>query len=82
MGLNERQIDIIANATAKKDYYLTSPMGARLFSLALGPIALALCGSGSVDDQKLLAKIKSSGVSELFSEFIKEKAGGADESNF
>jgi type IV secretion/conjugal transfer VirB4 family ATPase len=82
MGLNDRQIDIIANATSKKDYYVTSPAGARLFSLALGPIALALCGSSSVDDQKMLAEIKGKCASDLFSEFVRAKAGGAHESNY
>jgi type IV secretion system protein VirB4 len=58
MGLNERQIDIIAQATPKREYYLTSPVGNRLFELALGPVALVLCASSSVNDQKLVSSIK------------------------
>jgi len=38
-GLNERQIGIIARATPKRDYYLQSAAGNRLFELGLGPIA-------------------------------------------
>ena len=53
-GLNDRQIEIIARATPKRDYYLQSPVGHRLFELGLGHIALALCGSSSKDDQKLI----------------------------
>ncbi len=44
-GLNERQIELIARATPKRQYYLQSARGDRLFELGLGPIALALCGA-------------------------------------
>ena len=36
LGLNARQIDLIANATPKRDYYFVSRDGARLFELGLG----------------------------------------------
>ena len=43
-GLNDRQIDIIAQAQAKRDYYYQSPLGNRLFQLDLGEVARAfLC---------------------------------------
>lgn len=41
LGLNEREITIIARATPKRHYYLKSPSGSRLFELGLGPIALS-----------------------------------------
>jgi type IV secretion system protein VirB4 len=44
-GLNDRQIELISRATAKRHYYLQSARGNRLFELGLGPIALALCGA-------------------------------------
>lgn len=53
-GLNERQIGIISKATPKRDYYYQSPLGARLFELGLGPVALAFCGSSTPADQKLI----------------------------
>lgn len=53
-GLNERQIDLIATAIPKRDYYLQSAAGNRLFELGLGPTALALCGSSSPATQKLI----------------------------
>ena len=40
-GLNARQIDLIAGATPKRDYYLVSRDGCRMFELGLGPAALA-----------------------------------------
>ena len=49
-GLSDRQIDIIAEATPKRDYYYVSPLGRRLFQFALGPAALAFIGAGSKED--------------------------------
>jgi type IV secretion system protein VirB4 len=54
-GLNERQVAIIASAVRKRQYYLVSPAGRRLFSLDLGPIALSFVGAGSKED---IARIK------------------------
>ena len=49
-GLSDRQIDILAEATPKRDYYYVSPLGRRLFQFALGPAALAFIGAGSKED--------------------------------
>jgi type IV secretion system protein VirB4 len=53
-GLNERQIEILSVAAPKRDYYAQTARGNRLFELGLGPVALALCGASSPDDQKLI----------------------------
>ncbi|WP_425409993.1 conjugal transfer protein TrbE [Hyphococcus sp.] len=60
-GLNPRQVEIIARATPKRDYYFQSPLGARIFELGLGPVALAFCGSSSPADQKLMDQIIETG---------------------
>jgi type IV secretion/conjugal transfer VirB4 family ATPase len=52
-GLNDAQIAIIASATSKREYYFTSPLGNRLFSLNLGDVGLAYCAATSSDDQLL-----------------------------
>ena len=44
MGLNSRQIDMMATAIRKRQYYYTSPLGRRLISLGLGPVALSFAG--------------------------------------
>ena len=44
-GLNDTQIELVARAAPKRQYYLQSSRGNRLFELGLGPIALALCGA-------------------------------------
>ncbi|EIZ77478.1 CagE TrbE VirB component of type IV transporter system conserved region [Novosphingobium sp. Rr 2-17] len=56
-GLNERQIELIAGATPKRHYYLQSRAGNRLFELALGPVALALCGASDPDTQSLIDRL-------------------------
>ncbi|MER8595931.1 MULTISPECIES: conjugal transfer protein TrbE [unclassified Mesorhizobium] len=56
-GLNDRQIEIIARAIPKRDYYCQSRRGNRLFELGLGPIALALCATSSKSDQAAIGRI-------------------------
>ena len=55
-GLNARQIELISRATPKRDYYYQSPLGARVFDLGLGPIALAICGASGPVDQERISK--------------------------
>jgi type IV secretion/conjugal transfer VirB4 family ATPase len=74
IGLNERQINIIARAIPKREYYLSSPVGNRLFDLALGPVALALCASSSINDQKLVSNIKHNhGHQNFWHQFLQTK---------
>jgi type IV secretion system protein TrbE len=56
-GLNARQIQIIATATPKRDYYYQSSIGNRLFDLGLGPVALSICGASSPDDHAMMDRI-------------------------
>ncbi len=49
MGLNPRQIEILATATPKRQYYYVSENGRRLYDLALGPLALAFVGASDKD---------------------------------
>jgi len=44
IGLNRRQIQILATALPKRQYYVLSPLGRRLISLGLGPAALSFVG--------------------------------------
>ena len=49
-GLNDREIQIIAQAIPKQDYYYHSQLGRRLFSLDLGELSKAfLCVSQKTD---------------------------------
>ena len=56
MGLNARQIEILATAIPKRQYYYVSENGRRLYDLALGPMALAFVGAS---DKESVATIKS-----------------------
>ena len=41
LGLNDRELSVLARAAPKRDYYVKSPLGSRLVRLELGPTALA-----------------------------------------
>jgi type IV secretion system protein TrbE len=56
-GLNDRQIEILARATPKRDYYCQSRRGNRLFELGLGEVALAFTAASSKSDQASIANI-------------------------
>lgn len=56
MGLNNRQMEILATAIPKRQYYYVSENGRRLYDLALGPLALAFVGSS---DKESVAAIKN-----------------------
>ena len=56
-GLNPRQLEIIARATPKQDYYAQTAKGNRLFELDLGPLALAICSASTLQDHKLMDQL-------------------------
>ena len=56
-GFNDRQIEILSHATPKRDYYLRTAAGDRLFELDLGPVALAFCAAASKPDQAAIAAL-------------------------
>ncbi len=56
-GLNDRQIEILARATPKRDYYCQSRRGNRLFELGLSEVGLALCAASSKSDQTRIAEL-------------------------
>jgi type IV secretion system protein VirB4 len=58
-GLNDRQIEILARATPKRDYYCQSRRGNRLFELGLGDVALAFTAVSAKSDQAAIEKILS-----------------------
>jgi type IV secretion/conjugal transfer VirB4 family ATPase len=53
-GINDTEMELIATAQRKRDYYYASPKGRRLFDLALGPVALCFCAAS---DPAALEKI-------------------------
>ncbi|MBO0751685.1 MAG: conjugal transfer protein TrbE, partial [Bradyrhizobiaceae bacterium] len=59
-GLNDRQIEILAQATPKREYYCQSRRGNRLFELGLGDVALAFAAASSKADQAAIADVLAS----------------------
>lgn len=65
-GLNARQIEIVATAQPKRDYYYQSRLGNRVFDLDLGPVALAFAGASTPQDQRDIDAVFASGPSSDF----------------
>ncbi|MCT4625650.1 conjugal transfer protein TrbE [Halodesulfovibrio sp.] len=55
LGLNSAQVEIVAAATPKREYYVMSSEGNRLVNLALGNVALSFVGAS---DKESIARIK------------------------
>jgi type IV secretion system protein VirB4 len=60
LGLNARQIELIARLTPKKTYYYQGPHGASVFELQAGPVQRALAGSSRKEDLALMADMYKS----------------------
>jgi type IV secretion system protein VirB4 len=72
-GLNDRQIEILARAMPKRDYYCQSRRGNRLFELGLSDVALALCAASSKQHQALIAAVHArSGTDGFLTEWLAE----------
>ena len=68
---------MVSRATPKRQYYLQSARGNRLFELGLGPIALALCGASDPATQKQIdAMIAEGGLVDFAARFF--SAAGHD----
>jgi type IV secretion system protein TrbE len=80
-GLNPRQIEIIARATPKRDYYAQTARGNRLFELDLGPLALAICGAGTPQDHKLIDALLAKDSIEHFPQAFLAAKGFAREAD-
>lgn len=57
LGLNDKQINILAHATPKRQYYYESHHGNALFDLSLSALALAFCGALPPQAQKELRRL-------------------------
>jgi type IV secretion/conjugal transfer VirB4 family ATPase len=66
LGLNGRQIDLIAHATPKRDYYLVSRDGCRVFELGLGPAALAFVAASKPEDHQAIDSVLAHAKGDAF----------------
>lgn len=58
IGFNDRQIEIVSSAIPKREYYVATPVGRRLFEMSLGPIALSFVGVSGKDDLKRIRALR------------------------
>ncbi|QPI73277.1 conjugal transfer protein TrbE [Sphingobium sp. Cam5-1] len=65
-GLNERQIEILAGAVPKRDYYVQSRSGNRLIDLGLDDVALAFTATSSRTDQDRISAVLAHSESGAF----------------
>jgi type IV secretion system protein VirB4 len=72
-GLNDRQIEIIARATPKRDYYCQSRRGNRLFELGLGPVALAFCAASGKADHAAIEVVRDRGRDGFAAAWLRER---------
>jgi type IV secretion system protein VirB4 len=54
LGLSPTEIETIAGMAKKRDYYVRSTLGRRVFTLALGPAQLTFAGMASERDHRFL----------------------------
>jgi type IV secretion system protein TrbE len=80
MGLNDRQIQLIANAQYKKDYYCVSEKGRRLYELALSPLELAFTGVTSKESIEQIKKLKEQYGKEWISQWL--QLGGINRESY
>lgn len=73
MGLNNRQIEILATAIPKQQYYYVSEQGRRLYNLALGELALAFVGSSDKESIAIIKSLKEKYKSRWIHEWLKTK---------
>ena len=75
VGLTTAEVDILAKAQKKRDYYYRSVKGRRLFQLGLGPAALAFVGASSETDQRFLDEMIATRDSSAYGPSMLERRG-------
>jgi len=78
LGLNEREIELLAAATPKKHYLYHSPLGRRLFDLGLGRAALSFVGVGGREDiRQVMMCVKEHGA-QWPARWLRERGGDTE----
>jgi type IV secretion/conjugal transfer VirB4 family ATPase len=77
-ALSETEVSILAQAQKKRDYYYRSVRGRRLFTLDLGPVALAFTGMSTPADQRFLDELVATAEPNTFAERILRHRGLVD----
>lgn len=75
LSLNDRQIDLIVNARPKREYYMATGAGCRMFNLALTPVELAFLGSSSKEHIARIQELMQQYGNYWVEHWLKERAG-------
>ncbi|MCL4128456.1 UNVERIFIED_CONTAM: hypothetical protein GTU68_009384 [Idotea baltica] len=70
LGLNEQQIYLIENAVQKRQYYMSTTEGSRLFDLALNDVQLAFVGVSDKTEVSALKEIYKNNKDSWYLEWI------------
>ncbi len=73
IGLSDRQIELIAKAVRKRDYYFVSPLGKRMFALDLGPYALNLVGVNGKTNRHRVDELMKEHKDEWLAAWLQER---------
>ncbi|MDW1542419.1 VirB4 family type IV secretion/conjugal transfer ATPase [Vibrio sp. YT-17] len=73
MGLNSRQIEILATAVPKRQYYYVSENGRRLYDLALGPLALSFVGASDKESIAIIKQLEAKYGDEWVDEWLSSR---------
>ncbi|EHO0169621.1 VirB4 family type IV secretion/conjugal transfer ATPase [Salmonella enterica] len=79
MGLNARQIEILAQAVPKRQYYYVSENGRRLYDLALGPLALAFVGASDKESVAIIKNLEAKFGDQWVDEWLRSRGLALDE---
>ena len=72
-GLNSREVEILQRALPKREYYVVHPLGRRLISFRLGPVALSFLGVSSPKDRARLNALEKQHGERWVAEWLSEK---------
>jgi type IV secretion/conjugal transfer VirB4 family ATPase len=75
VGLTTAEVDILAKAQKKRDYYYRSVKGRRVFQLGLGPAALSFVGASSEPDQRFLDELVATRAPSAYGAAMLERRG-------
>ena len=73
IGLNDREIELLAHATVKRHYYYKSPLGRRMFSFGFGPVALSFVGAGGQEDLRTVRRLMNEHGSNWPAEWLRHR---------
>lgn len=73
LGLSLREIELLAGAKPKRDYFFSSPEGRRMFQLELGPVALSFVAASGKEEKALARKLMAMHKDSWVGEWLKEK---------